>query len=176
VKTNNLDIKKLNRIMICAINILSSIHKYAILHRDIKPANFMFWKNQLFMIDFGMAISYEPDVSGEPTKEHIVGTPKYTSYFIHTGREARPRDDMISLGYSYMSFLVGIPWSTRTMQESSITPTHISHPDNIDRKNEKTWEKMQTHCKKYPHLLNYFNHCYNIEKIVDYDALGNLFL
>lgn len=176
VKINFLDMKRLNRIMICAINILSSIHKHAIVHRDIKPANFMFWKNQLFMIDFGMAISMPEDVDETPKKEHIVGTPKYTSYFVHTGREYLPRDDMISLGYSYMSFLRGLPWSSQTIQDSSIAPTHISHPDNIDRKHAKTWENMQTHCKHYPHLLNYFSHCYNIEKVVDYDVLSNFFL
>jgi serine/threonine protein kinase len=176
VKNNKLDMKQLNRIMICAINILSSIHKNSIIHLDIKPANFMFWKNQLFIIDFGMASSINEDVCEYPTKEHIVGTPKYTSYFIHAGHEARPRDDMISLGYTYMSFLLGLPWSTRTIQDSSIAPTHICHPDNIQRKHAKTWENIQTHCKDYPHLLNYFSHCYNIEKRLDYNVLMNLFL
>lgn len=177
VKTHRFDIKQLNRIMICAINILNSIHKHDILHRDIKPANFMFWEKQMFLIDFGMAISMTEDICEDPIKEHIVGTPKYTSYFIHEGYEARPRDDMISLGYTYMSFLSQeVPWSTQGNKETSITLTHISHPDNVFRKNAKSWENMKIHCEHLPHLLHYFDYCYQAETDIEYNLLCDLFL
>ena len=177
VKTAKINLKQLNRIMICCINILREIHKHNIIHRDIKPSNFMFWEKQLFLIDFGMAISFAPeDICGDPIKEHIVGTPKYVSYFIHDGYEARPRDDLISLGYTYMSFTMSLPWSTQTNPDSTISQTHISHPGNVFRRNEKSWEKISQECSRDPHLLNYFDYCYHIETPIDYDFLCGLFL
>jgi serine/threonine protein kinase len=175
VKTSQINRKQLNRIMIAAISILKEIHKRSILHRDIKPANFMFYEKQLFLIDFGMSISMTEDVCKEPLKEHIVGTPKYVSYFIHEGYEAIPRDDLISLGYAYMSFLMNLPWSSYPSQKSTITQTHIDHPDNVFRKNEKSWEKIKEHCHRESYLLNYFDYCYHREEI-DYEFLCSLFL
>jgi serine/threonine protein kinase len=177
VKTTQINRKQLNRIMIACINILREIHKRNILHRDIKPANFMFWEKQLFLIDFGMAISMTEDVCEQPVKEHIVGTPKYVSYFIHEGYESRPRDDLISLGYAYMSLLsMGVPWSIHCNKESSLPITHISHPDNVFRKNTKNWENMKPYCEKLPHLLRYFEYCYHTESDIEYDLLCDLFL
>jgi len=176
VKTSQINRKQLNRIMIACINILREIHKHNILHRDIKPANFMFWEKQLFLIDFGMAISMTEDVCADPVKEHIVGTPKYVSYFIHCGYEAIPRDDLISLGYAYMSFLMNLPWSSQTTQSSTIAQTHILHPGNVFRKNEKSWEKISQGCSRDPHLLNYFDYCYHVKSPIDYDFLCSFFL
>jgi serine/threonine protein kinase len=176
VKTSQINRKQLNRIMIACINILREIHKHAIVHRDIKPANFMYWEKQLFLIDFGMAISMPEDKSEEPMKQHIVGTPKYVSYFIHCGYEARPRDDLISLGYAYMSFLKNLPWSIQPSQNSTIIQTHIAHPDNVFRKNEKSWEKMKHHCSQESRLLNYFEYCYHTDPPIDYEFLCSLFL
>lgn len=182
VKTTQINRKQLNRIMIACINILREIHKHAIVHRDIKPANFMYWEKQLFLIDFGMATSIRSEDKSEepikePMKQHIVGTPKYVSYFIHCGYEARSRDDLISLGYAYMSFLMTLPWSNQTTQNSSITQTHIAHPDNVFRKNEKSLEKLKQLCSREPYLLNYFDYCYHAsDPRIDYEFLCSLFL
>jgi serine/threonine protein kinase len=177
VKTAQINRKQLNRIMIACIHILREIHKHNILHRDIKPSNFMFWEKQLFLIDFGMAISFTPEDNCEdPIKDHIIGTPKYVSYFVHDGYTSRPRDDLISLGYTYMSFLMNLPWSSQPSQNSSISQTHITHPCNVFRKNEKSWEKMMRHCSQESQLLKYFDYCYHKDTLLDYEFLCNLFL
>jgi serine/threonine protein kinase len=173
-KTTKIDIKQLKRFMLCAIQILKKIHENGILHRDIKPANFMISDKQLYLIDFGMATSFTGDFSDTPIKEHIVGTPKYISYFVHCGYDSRIRDDMISLGYCYMSFLKMLPWSMDKVSESILPYTHIDHPDNIYRKNEKSLEKMSNHIES--DLSKYFEHCYTSKNVVNYEILSIMFL
>jgi serine/threonine protein kinase len=175
MKNGKIDSKRLKRIMICGIDILKSIHKHKILHRDIKPANFMMRDNQLFLIDFGMATSFTEGFCENPSKQHIVGSPKYASYFIHCGYDSRIRDDMISFGYCYMSFLKTLPWCVENMQHIDYIPyTHIEHPDNMYRKNEKSIEKIRQDIDSY--LLKYFEHCYSAKNNVDCEYLSSLFL
>lgn len=174
MKTAKINSKQLNRIMLCGIDILKSIHKNGILHRDIKPANFMMCDNQLFLIDFGMATSFTGDFSDQPFKEHIVGTPKFVSYFVHCGYDSRIRDDMISLGYCYMSFLKKLSWTIENIHENDIPYMHIHHPDNIHRKNEKSLEKIKEQVDA--NLVRYFEHCYQSESNVNYELLSDLFL
>ena len=174
VKNTKIDIKQLKRIMICAIQIMKSIHENGILHRDIKPANFMIINKQLYLIDFGMATSFTGDFYETPSKEHIVGTPKYVSYFIHCGYDSRIRDDMVSLGYCYMSFIKTLPWSIENAQEGVVPYTHIEHPDNVFRKNGKSIENIRQHVDA--DILKYFEHCYSVKNNVNYEYLSGLFL
>jgi serine/threonine protein kinase len=174
VKTSKIDPKQLKRFMLCAIQILQVVHKNGILHRDLKPSNFMISGKQLYLIDFGMATSFTGDFSDKPIRQHIVGTPKYVSYFVHCGYDSRIRDDMISLGYCYMSFLKTLPWSIENTSQNVLPYTHIDHPDNIYRKNEKSLEKMMNHVDS--DLLKYFEHCYQATNSVNYEILYNTFL
>lgn len=166
--------KQLNRIMVCAIKIMQSIHEHGILHRDIKPANFMLCDNQLFLIDFGMATSFTGDFNEAPFKEHIIGSPKYVSYYLHCGYDSRIRDDMISLGYSYMSLLKKPSWCIENIRHTDIPYTHIQHPDNLFRKDEKSLEKIKNQIDSQ--LLQYFEHCYSAKNNVDYEFLYSIFL
>jgi serine/threonine protein kinase len=83
-------------------------HEGGYVHRDIKPENFMVKKNQVYLIDFGVAKKYLkedgthiPDSRGKQT----VGSLNFTSIASHEGREMSRRDDIEILGYSmlYMS-------------------------------------------------------------------------
>jgi serine/threonine protein kinase len=100
------------------IEIFQHVHGVFILHCDIKPDNFMINANgKVVLIDFGLACLYVE--SGDTTKhrrnemkEHLVGSPKYASYFLHEGFTPARRDDMLSIGYLFLTmFKIEMPWS-----------------------------------------------------------------
>ena len=112
---SKMSIEQTRQYMIQAIHLIDSIHRKQVLHRDIKPQNFMLKNGELCLIDFGLAIireeKEEPVISGE---QGIVGTPKYSSYFIHKGEPYQKRDDLISLGYIFIEWIGGnqcLPWN-----------------------------------------------------------------
>ncbi|KAF9573309.1 40S ribosomal protein S4 [Mortierella alpina] len=70
----------------------------------------------LSIVDFGLATFYR-DAQGKhiPNRgstRHKVGTARYASINIHCGREHSRRDDIESVGYMLLEFLIGsLPWS-----------------------------------------------------------------
>ncbi|KAF9903388.1 hypothetical protein EC991_003843 [Linnemannia zychae] len=70
----------------------------------------------LSIVDFGLAAFYR-DASGKhiPNRgstPHKVGTARYASINIHCGRQHTRRDDIESVGYMLLEFLIGtLPWS-----------------------------------------------------------------
>ena len=94
-----------------ALDILEHIHKAGIVHRDIKPHHFMRdHQNEWNLIDFGLATSYLNESNThiqEVPKDHIVGSPKYVSWFVHGGKDVVRRDDFLSLIYVFWELLYG---------------------------------------------------------------------
>jgi len=96
------------------------IHGKNFIHRDIKPANFVMGLdmrelNQVYVIDFGLAKRYRDPNSLQhiPSVEHksLTGTARYASINAHQGIEQSRRDDLESLGYILIYFLLGrLPW------------------------------------------------------------------
>jgi len=96
------------------------VHDNNFIHRDIKPSNFvmgleMSELNQVFIIDFGLAMSYR----NPKTRKHIscigtnclTGSVKYASISTHFGIQQSRRDDLESLGYMLVLFAHGkLPW------------------------------------------------------------------
>jgi len=117
------------------IDIIKQVHSFGVVHRDIKPHNFMFLQEwiksvisnsmtineetvilpEVRLIDFGFAIfenkEKENHVEETQINHSIIGTPNYTSYFIHRGHDFQCRDDLISIGYIYLFLLWDtLPW------------------------------------------------------------------
>ena len=184
------------------IEIFQHVHGVFILHCDIKPDNFMINANgKVVLIDFGLACLYVE--SGDTTKhhrnemkEHLVGSPKYASYFLHEGYTPARRDDMLSIGYLFLTmFKIEMPWSkdlsgpkdlSLNMTEPNEYPLyHIMHPHNIIRKKMKSPEQLFKHLQTLQnnkmisknYLLPYFANVYRLDIIEtpDYYTLKGLF-
>jgi serine/threonine protein kinase len=175
---------KLHSIMIKCISILESIHNNMVIHRDIKPQNFMVKDGELFLIDFGLATFYlNEDKHHIPNTigEHITGTPKYVSHFIHDGYTPSRRDDLISLGYMYIYLhSQQLPWDSLPCTNDTQYPSElfILHPTNILRKNLKGIENLTNTCNEInQYILSFFTFCNNYEyyDTPNYASLYSLF-
>lgn len=100
------------------IRSLEQMHDLGYLHRDIKPSNFVIGgegrKNQVFLIDFGLARKYVmPDGSIRPSRDQagFRGTARYASINSHLSRDLGRRDDLWSVLYMLIEFAKGyLPW------------------------------------------------------------------
>lgn len=180
----SISVSKLHSIMIKCISILESIHNNMVIHRDIKPQNFMVKDGELFLIDFGLATFYlNEDKHHIPNTigEHITGTPKYVSHFIHDGYTPSRRDDLISLGYMYIYLhSQQLPWDSLPSTNDTQYPSElfILHPTNILRKNLKGIENLTNTCNEInQYILSFFTFCNNYEyyDTPNYASLYSLF-
>ena len=104
------------------ITIIEQVHAYGIIHRDLKPANFLLKTNaqnisELYLIDFGLAKCFLDEKNRHcaiKTNEQIIGTTRYMSVNVHNGLTGSRRDDLESLGYSFL-FLYHekLPWQNQ---------------------------------------------------------------
>ncbi|XP_047921068.2 tau-tubulin kinase 2 isoform X3 [Anser cygnoides] len=111
---------------------IESIHSVGFLHRDIKPSNFAMGRfpstcRKCYMLDFGLARQFtnscgdvrptlhRPSSCGQVCKPRAVagfrGTVRYASINAHRNREMGRHDDLWSLFYMLVEFVVGqLPW------------------------------------------------------------------
>ena len=94
------------------------LHAKHIIHRDIKPANFAIGaaaqSSCLFIFDFGLS-KFFCSIKGLHNVyregEELTGTPRYASTNNHLGIRGSRRDDLESLGYCLVYFMLGrLPW------------------------------------------------------------------
>ena len=114
ISKNNIAEGKIRSIVYQLISIFESIHNNCVIHRDVKPQNIMLKNGELYLIDFGFSVFYI-DGDGEHIEDEcsdtIIGSPKYVSYYVHSGSMSSRRDDLISLGYLYLFlFQKSLPW------------------------------------------------------------------
>eukprot|EP00164_Ancoracysta_twista_P006856 GFYU01009631.1.p1 GENE.GFYU01009631.1~~GFYU01009631.1.p1 ORF type:complete len:411 (-),score=77.49 GFYU01009631.1:196-1344(-) len=100
------------------VRCIEGIHGLGYLHRDIKPSNFAMGlgpkARQLYVIDFGLARKYVlPNGEVRPPRDQagFRGTARYASINSHRLAELGRRDDLWSLFYLLVEFMVGsLPW------------------------------------------------------------------
>ncbi|XP_036449700.1 tau-tubulin kinase 2 [Colossoma macropomum] len=98
---------------------IESIHSVGFLHRDIKPSNFAMGRfpstcRTCYMLDFGLARQFTnacQEVRPPRPVAGFRGTVRYASINAHKNKEMGRHDDLWSLFYMLVEFLVGqLPW------------------------------------------------------------------
>ena len=141
----------------CAIDILMHIHKAGIVHRDLKPAHFMrkVETNSWHLIDFGLATTYwntDNQHIENRTKEHLLGSPLYVSYYVHEGNELVRRDDFLSLVYIGWELWFGEPVTGAAVPPPTIVSrqsTYLQDPYNEWLKQEKSFTTLYSRLTQY---------------------------
>jgi serine/threonine protein kinase len=157
---------------------LRDLHEKGIIHRDMKPENFVIGKGKneklIYMIDFGLSRHYLI----EKTQQHIpmksdraiVGTLRYISMNCHEGLEVSRRDDLESLAYMMIHFVIGeLPWMGIKAK-------------SLGEKYKRVYEKKQETvpddiCKILPdEMKSFLQHILNLEfeEKPNYDYLEGL--
>ena len=96
---------------------LEVLHDKGWLHQDIKPENILvdsFRGDTLYLVDYGTSKSWKTSnnkhITPGPSKK-IVGTARYSCIANHDGYKQSRRDDLESLGYVLLYFiLTKLPW------------------------------------------------------------------
>lgn len=157
---------------------IQEIHTKNIIHRDIKPDNFLMNKNKLYIIDFGLAKSYI-----DSNNKHIemldnkgmIGTVNYVSINVHNGLTPSRRDDLESVFYVLLYFLLGeLTWNAKA---SAIENQNLRYQlilrEKLDLINNKDILNVMP-----KQLITYFLYCRNLkfDEKPNYKYLIQLFI
>lgn len=104
------------------LSALEYIHRHGLVHRDIKPANIRVTPDgHVFLVDFGLVKTFDPDSPKTATAVRGLGTPQYAppeQYDAELGH-TEPRSDIYALGATMFHLLAGEPPATVTRRVSN---------------------------------------------------------
>ena len=165
----NLNGRKFTLKTVCSIGIemikrIKFVHSKFHIHRDIKPDNFMTGRekedNKIYIIDFGLAKKYYSVSKAQHIKfctgKHLIGTARYCGRNAHRGYEQGRRDDIESIGYVLMYFLLGVlPWQGLKVKKGEDQFEKIAQKKYMTSFEELTYGQPEE-------FLLYFKHCDNL--------------
>lgn len=112
LKTENNNLS--STIAISLLNCIKELHQAGFIHQDIKPENFRVKNNEIKIIDFGISKQYiRNDIHiAEGRVSNFIGTYNYGSMNAHRNLTLSRRDDLESLGYTFLHFILdkSLPW------------------------------------------------------------------
>jgi serine/threonine protein kinase len=165
--------------MFLKISRVERMHTKKFIHRDIKPDNFAVGlgtrNNIIYIFDFGLAKQYK----NPSTRKHIAyrdnktltGTVRYASLNTQLGVEQSRRDDLESLGFTFVYFLKGtLPWQGLKAKDPKLKQKQI-----LEKKLSTSIESL---CQGLPvEFVQYFQHVreLNFEQKPDYQFLRRIF-
>jgi serine/threonine protein kinase len=90
------------------VAVLHAAHGRGIFHRDLKPSNLMLCQDgSVKVLDFGLAMFYDPELSKLTRTGTILGSPAYMSPEQIRGAAIGPQSDFYSLGLVLHEMLTG---------------------------------------------------------------------
>lgn len=145
---------------------LEKIHQASIIHRDIKMANIMFRRGNICFIDFGLAMIFKDDYTGEHIPntmgDTVIGTPTFMSWNIHCGNKPSRRDDLISLGYVFIYLPQFLQQLNDTDADDINNDESIDSLNNVYLKEMKKWTSIETY--QIPQQFRqYLELCYQLK-------------
>ncbi|KAJ8715317.1 hypothetical protein PYW08_005298 [Mythimna loreyi] len=118
------------------LDVLEYIHSRGYVHADLKGANMLLGlkkaKNQVYLVDFGLATRLKEDqpFTPDPKSAHN-GTIEYTSRDAHLG-EPTMRGDLEILGYNMLQWLTGeLPWEKSLKQPKTVQSMKEAFMKNV---------------------------------------------
>jgi serine/threonine protein kinase len=111
---------------------LQHAHSKGIVHRDLKPSNIMLVESedgdrQALLVDFGIAVFKEKELTKLTKADFVLGTPLYMSPEQIKGKDLDARSDIYSLGCVMFETLTGnLPFSG--INEQATMAMHLVQP------------------------------------------------
>ncbi|AZM47335.1 serine/threonine protein kinase [Streptomyces sp. WAC 06738] len=120
--------EKALRIVSDVLAALDASHEMGLVHRDIKPGNVMMTRReQVKVMDFGIARAVQSGVTSMTQTGMVVGTPQYLSPEQALGRGVDARSDLYSVGVMLFELLTGrLPFDADS--PLAIAYAHVQEP------------------------------------------------
>jgi len=112
-KNGHLSIERATHLMEQLCEALQAAHSANVVHRDLKPQNILVdADDHIYVADFGLARTLEPNVTGMTRSGAVMGTPLYMSPEQVEGNPVDHRSDIYALGLIFYEMLTGaLPFS-----------------------------------------------------------------